>query len=92
MCTPPVGDTAHRSIRQEGCKVFGFHRKPQALTYDAKLLKPVIRCSICTGEQTAGFLDRSTGRFEDVMLIRDGKDLQAFRERYGIDCEIEKIY
>ena len=53
---------------------------------------PAIRCSICTGEQVAGFRNRETGRFEEVMLLRTPEDLEAFRKRYGITDEIEKIY
>lgn len=53
---------------------------------------PAIRCSICTGEQVAGFLNRETGRFEEVMLLRTPEDLAQFREKYGITKEIGKIY
>ena len=53
---------------------------------------PLIRCSICTGEQVAGFRDPDTGRFEEVMLIRSPEDLEQFRTRYGITGEIGKIY
>ena len=53
---------------------------------------PVIRCSICTGEQVAGFRRADTGRFEEVMLLRTPEDLEAFRASYGIEGEIEKIY
>ena len=32
-----------------------FHSKPAPVqSYDKDLLEPVIRCSICTGEQVAG--------------------------------------
>lgn len=60
--------------------------------YDAEQLKPVIRKSICTGEETAGFLEIGSGRFRDVMLIRTRADLNEFREQYGITGEIETIY
>ena len=60
--------------------------------YDAEKRTPAIRCSICTGEQVAGFRDKESGRFEEVMLIRSEEDLQAFRARYGIEGEIPKIY
>ena len=54
--------------------------------------EPVIRASICTGEQTAGFL-LEDGRFVDVQLIRTEADLAAFREQYGIqEKELRKIY
>ncbi len=60
--------------------------------YDETEKTPVIRCSICTGEQVAGFLWKDTGTFEEVMLIRGEEDLYAFREAYGITGEIRKIY
>ena len=71
-----------------------FHRKQKqtAAGYDAEVLTPVIRCSICTGEQVAGFRRKNDGSFEEVMLIRDDGDLRQFRELYGIEGEIEKIY
>lgn len=33
----------------------------------------------------AGFKNIHTGRFEEVMFIRNGKDLNLFLETYGID-------
>ena len=53
---------------------------------------PAIRCSICTGEQVAGFRHPEDGRFEEVMLLRSPADLDFFRRRYGITGEIEKFY
>lgn len=65
--------------------------KPKA--YDAERLRPVIKSSICTGEKVAGFEDRKTGKFEDVMLIRGDGDLQAFCLLYGLKKEeIGKIW
>lgn len=72
-----------------------FHRKKKPIqlkTYDPALKRPALRCSICTGEQVAGFKNLSDGKFEEVMLIRDESDLKAFREQYGITEGIEKIY
>lgn len=68
-----------------------FGKKRKVLEYDRERLTPVIRCSICTGEQTAGFKDNATGRFEEIMLIRDGKDLAEFKRRYGLD-EVPREY
>ena len=51
-----------------------------------------IRVSICTGEQVAGFENKESGRFEEIALIRSEKDLKDFKERYGIEGEIRKIY
>ena len=71
-----------------------FFKKKETAGYDPAVQKPVLRCSICTGEQVAGFQDRRTGHVEEVQLIRTPADLDAFRARYGIpsDAPIEKIY
>lgn len=54
--------------------------------------KPVMKASICNGEQVAGFKDLHTGKFEEVMLICSAADLDAFRAMYGITEEITKEY
>ncbi len=59
--------------------------------FDRTLYKPVLKCSICTGEQVAGFKHLATGKFEEVMLIRNEKELAMFKERYGIS-ELGKEY
>ena len=61
-----------------------FRRKAKKCSYDRENLKPVIRSSICTGEQVAGFKNIHTGKFSEVMLIRNGSDLREFLETYGI--------
>ena len=52
---------------------------------------PVIRASICTGEQVAGFRDRQTGEFHDVKLIRTEADKLAFMKEYNLN-HIDKEY
>ena len=69
-----------------------FGKKSEKKTYDKDNQKPVLRCSICTGEQVAGFQDIHSGSFEEVMLIRNAADFEAFKSRYGITEEIAKIY
>lgn len=56
---------------------------PKAL-YDPETQRPILRCSICTGEKVAGFKNIHTGKFEEVTLIRDDRELQEFMDRYGI--------
>ncbi len=71
--------------------IFLFKLKEQKKNYDKNTQKPVMKCSICTGERVAGFKDMQTGKFEEIMLINDDKDLATFKEMYGIDM-IEKEY
>lgn len=61
-----------------------FWKRIKKKTYDKVNQKPVVRSSICTGEKVAGFKDIHTGKFVDVMLIRDDKDLNEFMRQYGI--------
>ncbi|MDE6602175.1 MAG: aspartate dehydrogenase [Lachnospiraceae bacterium] len=60
--------------------------------FDRKRYKPVIKCSICTGERVAGFKNLATGKFEEVMLVRNEKELDLFKKQYGIRDEIGKEY
>lgn len=70
-----------------------FKKKHFIETYDSKTQKPIIRASICTGEQVAGFKDRNTGKFTEVMLIKKPQDINEFMKRYGISREeISKEY
>lgn len=58
--------------------------------YDLQKYLPVIRASICNGEQVAGFKDKKTGQFMEVMLIRNDKDLEEFKARYGVDKVVKE--
>ena len=69
-----------------------FKKKTVTKTYDKGNKKPVIKASICNGEQVAGFKDLHTGKIEEVMLIKNQADLDVFKKMYGIDEEIEKEY
>lgn len=60
--------------------------------YDSLNYEPVIKMSICNGEQVAGFLDLNTNKFKEIMLISNDKDLEEFKSRYGIKEELRKIY
>jgi hypothetical protein len=71
----------------------GFFKKKIAVQfYDKQNKKPVIKSSICNGEQVAGFKDIHTGKVEEVMLIKNSADLEKFKAMYGIAEEITKEY
>ena len=69
-----------------------FKKKGVVQSYDKENKKPVIKASICNGEQVAGFKDIHTGKIEEVMLIKSPTDLEHFKAMYGIDEEIVKEY
>lgn len=69
-----------------------FKKKSVVQLYDKENKKPVIKSSICNGEQVAGFKDIHTGKIEEVMLIKCQEDLVKFKAMYGIDEEITKEY
>ena len=61
-----------------------FRKRKRSESYDPESIRPVLRRSICTGETTAGFKELAGGRYREIMLIRDERDLQEFMETYGI--------
>ena len=69
-----------------------FKKKIVTQSYDMENKKPVIKASICNGEQVAGFKDIHTGKIEEVMLIKNPADLEKFNTMYGINEEIIKEY
>ena len=65
-----------------------FSRKKEpVLTYDRENTYPAFLSSICTGETAAGFRDKNTGKFSEVMLITCEADKKEFCRRYGLSQE-----
>ncbi len=59
------------------------HKKDQ-IPFDPDTQEAVIHASICTGEKVAGFRDKQTGHFTEVMLIRSQADQEQFEKMYGV--------
>ncbi len=59
-------------------------REVEKRSFDRELLQPMIRVSICTGEKTAGFKNRETGKFQEIMLVNSQEALQEFLDTYDI--------
>ena len=67
-----------------------FKKKPSPKTSSTPSFNPsthraLIKCSSCNGEQVAGFKDKQTGHFTEVMFIRGTEDLLEFKRRYGLE-------
>ncbi len=73
--------------------LFRKEKKEPELQFPPEDYEPVLRCSICTGEQVACMRERATGRLHEVMLIRMPGDLEAFCRKVGAKPdELKKIY
>ena len=72
--------------------MMSIFKKKHTQSYDKINKKPVLKTSICTGEQVAGFQDIHTGRIEEIMLIKNATDVDRFKQMYGIEEEIPKVY
>ncbi|MCI7099573.1 MAG: aspartate dehydrogenase [Lachnospiraceae bacterium] len=73
--------------------LFSRKKKVQKIDFDKTGKRPVIRASICTGEQVAGFKDVKNGKFEDLMVIRTEEDRKLFMEMYDVkEEELKKEY
>lgn len=70
---------------------FQRKKKQEKKDYDRENLLPVLHCSICNGEQVAGFKNIHTGEFQEVCFIRSQTELDEFMKTYGIE-EIVKEY
>ena len=65
-----------------------FSRKRQpVMEYDRENTYPVYVSSICTGETTAGFRNKHTKKYTEVMLIASEEDRYEFLSRYGLKPE-----
>jgi len=79
-------------MRQDSGKKPYYERYlSEDIPFDPEKQIAVIKSSICTGEQVAGFKSKEDGHFTEVMLIRNAKDLETFKEIYRIE-EIKKEY
>ena len=73
-------------MRQDSAKVPYYERDlKNNITFDPQTQYAVIRASICTGEKVAGFKDRETGHFTEIMVIRTMEDEERFKRMYDID-------
>ena len=71
--------------------MFGRKKEIRKISFDPEEKHPVIHCSICNGEQVAGLKNNKTGAFEEIMVIRNGQDLETFQKMTGT-TDIPKEY
>lgn len=62
---------------------FEKHLK-ESIPFDENKQYAVIKSSICTGEKVAGFKDKETGHFTEVMVIKNSADEERFKKTYDL--------
>ena len=74
--------------------IFKRRTPPQAEpVFPLDRFEPVIRCSICTGEEVACMRDRTTGKLHEVSLLRSQQDLLDFCGKIGVEAaSVRKVY
>lgn len=74
--------------------IFRRHKaEPAPPRFSPEEYEPVLRCSICTGEQVACMRNRATGQLRELMLVRSDEDLEEFCRTYSVKREaVRKIY
>lgn len=72
--------------------MFGFFRKDKIpnVNFDPTTQRVAVKASICTGEKTIGFVDIKTGKYTEIMYVRNDMEIQAFMKKYGVDS-VENI-
>ena len=64
-----------------------FSKRVQTVEWDREAYEPAIQKSICTGEETFGFISKADGRFHGLEVLRSTNDRAAMCERYGMKPE-----
>lgn len=62
-------------------------KRQEPFIYDKENWQPVLRCSICNGEQVAGFKNIHTGQFKEESVIRNQRELEQFKSR----CQVREL-
>ena len=65
--------------------------KIDEFVYNPQIHKAVLKCSICNGEQVAGFKEKENSTFHEIMFIKSAADLEYFLEKYKLET-IAKEY
>ena len=73
--------------------LFSGKKKALPVPYPPEKFEPILRSSICTGEMTACFRDKETGKVHEIMVIRHSRDLHDFGKDYHVDVsKMKTVY
>lgn len=70
-----------------------FRKEKEKKDFDRSLIDAAVLTGICSGEKTFGFIDKRTGKFNSVCLVRSQKELDEILEGYGLlEKDVKQIY
>ena len=70
-----------------------FKKEKEKKDFDRRTAEAAIMTGICSGEKTFGFIDKQTGKFNSVCLIRSQKELGKILASYSLsEKEVKHIY
>ena len=85
-------DCGSGGLKRRVMGIFGKKKSAKALVVPEGC-EPVLRCSICTGEQVLCLQRDGSSELEEVMLIRSPGELDEVCRASGLDPEsIRKVY
>ena len=92
----PAGGARHLRIPERtgvSMGMCGRKKRPDIPVLKPEAGEPVLRCSICTGEQTLCIREAGSGRLKEIMLIRSPGELEEVCRANGIDpAQVPKVY
>lgn len=56
--------------------------------YNPSKEEPFLHANTCNRETVVGFREKDTGKFHEVMMITNDKELEEFKKTYGIKDDI----
>ena len=68
-----------------------WRKKDEEMRYDPERQEPAVRKSICSGEMTAGIVDKDTGTFHELYRLDGPEDKARFCRSMGVET-VKTIY
>ena len=69
-----------------------FRKRIQTVEWDREAYEPAILKSICTGEETFGFIDIRDGHFTDIQLLKDEKEKAEVLRQWNVGPDEVNIF
>lgn len=68
--------------------LFKKHTYASLYSFNPAKEEPFLHANTCNREIVVGFREKGTGKFHEVMMITNDKELEEFKKTYGIEGDI----